>query len=200
MIAKVACEACGAMILPSTAEVNGGVCMPCKRGDRGNIEAAKLRYAERKTAQANPDPATLHWRWLVKQVHQTPEGFAGLSAENQNYFAACLLEGEVYNGGFDQYFHNSSADHYGDAIRGLREIGAAECSRLLIAAKEVLFGGRDVPGTQDSRWSQIGEMTPAQEGRLEQLDRLFGKEAARLRDLAGQYAHRHGLLDGFQAG
>lgn len=197
MIAKVACEACGAMILPSTAEVNGGVCMPCKRGDRGNIEAAKIRYAERKRAQANPDPATLHWRWLVKQVHHSPGGFAGLSAENQYYFAACLLEGEVYNGGFEQYFHNSSADHYADAIRGLQEIGAAECCRLLVAAKQVLFGADDVPDTQDSRWSRIGEIAPAQEGRLEQLDRLFGKEAARLRDLAGQYARKHGLLDEF---
>jgi hypothetical protein len=55
MSEKVACEACGAMILPSTAEANGGVCMPCKRGDRGNIETAKLRYAERKKAQADPE-------------------------------------------------------------------------------------------------------------------------------------------------
>ena len=197
MSEKVACEACGAMILLSTAEANGGVCMPCKRGDRGNIEAAKTRYAERKKAEANPDPATLHWRWLVKQVHHSLGGFAGLSAENQNYFAACLLEGEVYHGGFDHYFHDSPADHYADAVRGLQEIGAAECCHILIAAKEVLFGAHNVPGTQDSRWSRIGEMAPAQENRLEELDRLFGKEAAALRDLAGQYARKHGLLDGF---
>jgi hypothetical protein len=197
MSEKVACEACGAMILPSTAEANSGVCMPCKRGDRGNIETAKRRYAERKKAEANPEPATLHWRWLVKQVHQNPDGFAGLSAENQSYFAACLVEGEVYNGGFDRYFHNGSADHYADAIRGLQAIGAEECCRLLVAAKEVLFGARDVPVTQDSRWGQIGEISPAQEDRLEELDRLFGNEATRLRELAGQYARRHGLLDGF---
>lgn len=197
MSEKVACEACGAMILPSTAEANGGVCMPCKRGDRGNIESAKLRYAERKKAEANPEPATLHWRWLVNQAYRTPEGFAGLSTENQNYFAAFLLEGEVYNGGFDQYFHNSSANHYADAIRGLREIGAAECCRLLVAAKEVLFDTDDVPGTQDARWSRIGEITPAQEDRLRELDRLFGKETAGLRELGGQYLRQHGLLDGF---
>jgi hypothetical protein len=185
------------MILPSTAKANDGVCMPCKRGDRGHIETAKIRYAERKKAQATPEPETLHWRWLVQQVHQSPHGFAGLSAENQNYFAACLLEGEVYNGGFDQYFHNSSADHYADAIRGLQEIGAAECSRLVVAAKEVLFGADDVPGTQDSRCSRIGEMAPAREDKLEELDRQFGKESARLRHLAGQYARKHGLLEGF---
>ncbi|MDB5517654.1 MAG: hypothetical protein JWQ17_4412 [Tardiphaga sp.] len=197
MSGKVACEACGAMILPSTAKANDGVCMPCKRGDRGHIETAKIRYAERKKAQATPEPETLHWRWLVQQVHQSPHGFAGLSAENQNYFAACLLEGEVYDGGFDQYFHNSSADHYADAIRGLQEIGAAECSRLVVAAKEVLFGADDVPGTQDSRCSRIGEMAPALEDKLEELDRQFGKESARLRHLAGQYARKHGLLEEF---
>jgi hypothetical protein len=56
------------MILISTAAANDGLCMPCKRGERRNIEAAKLRRAEQKIAEANPDPATKHWRRLVRRV------------------------------------------------------------------------------------------------------------------------------------
>jgi hypothetical protein len=197
MSEKIACAACGAMILVSTAEANSGQCVPCKRGYRKNIEDAKVRRAERKKAEANPDPATKHWRWLVNQVYRTPDGFARLSAENQMFFAAFLLEGEVYNGGFDQYFGNSSADYYVHAVRGLEEIGATECGRILLAAKQVLFGAGDVPDTRASRLDHVGRTTRAQEKKLGELDRLFWKEARLLRDLAARYARKYGLYDGF---
>jgi hypothetical protein len=196
MSEKVACTACGAMILPSTAMANGGLCTPCKRGFRTRIEEGKRRQAERKAAQANPDPATKHWRWLVRQA---PDGLAGLSAENRTYFAVCLLEGEVYNGGFHQYFNNSSGGYYADALRGLEEIGAAECRRILLAAKHVLFGDDEVPPTQAARFEYLDfdKIGLAADQELIQLERAFGNETAKLRDLVAQYAQKHRLFDGF---
>jgi hypothetical protein len=188
---KVACTACGVMVLPSTAATNGGLCTPCKRGFRRNIEEGKQRYAERKLAQANPEPATKHWRWLVNEV-----SCSELSAENQNYFAVCLLEGEVYNGGFHQFFNNSSGNYYADAMRGLEELGADECCRILLAAKRLLFGEHEVPGTQAARFDYL-ELNPAQEKTLAGLDRAFGNETAKLRELVTQYAQKHRLFDGF---
>jgi hypothetical protein len=88
------------MILISTAAANDGLCMPCKRGERRNIEAAKLRRAEQKIAEANPDPATKHWRRLVRRVYprspdqqgrDSPKGFANLSAVNQPASIACMM-------------------------------------------------------------------------------------------------------------
>jgi hypothetical protein len=196
MSERVACTACGALILLSTAEANSGLCAPCKGGYRKSIEDGKRQRAERKKAQANPDPATKHWKWLVKQVYRSPGGFAGLSAENQMFFAACLLEVEIYNGGFDQYFSNSSADYYIHAVRGLQEIGAMACCRIVLAAKQSFFGAHDVPDTQTSRWDHIRKMAPLREKELRQLDRSFTKEAATLRDLAAQYARKHRLYDG----
>jgi hypothetical protein len=53
-----------------------------------------------------PDAAADHYLWLIKEAALSDDGFDGLSAENQRYFAVRLLEAEVYNGGFDQYlFH-----------------------------------------------------------------------------------------------
>ncbi|MBV8408626.1 MAG: DUF4375 domain-containing protein [Alphaproteobacteria bacterium] len=181
------------MILPSTAAANGGMCVPCKRGFRKDIEEGKLRYEERKRAQANPDPATKHWRWLVGQVYRSPGGFAGLSEENRTYFAVCLLEGEIYNGGFHQYFLNSSGDHYAVALHGLEEVGAAACRRLLLDAKQVVFGQHEVPGTKAARFDYL-DLKPAQERKLSGLDRSFGNEAAKLRELLAQYAQRHCLF------
>src|SRR5262245_26049747 len=114
MSEKVPCTVCGVMILVATAQSNGGQCMPCKQGTRKTIDNARLQYAERKKAEANPSPETKHWRWLVRQVRDG--GFDGLSPENQLYFAVCLLEGEIYNGGFEQYFHNSSANYFAQAL------------------------------------------------------------------------------------
>jgi hypothetical protein len=193
---KVACSDCGTMILASTAAANGGKCMPCKRGQRGRIEQGKLRRAEQRERQLNPDPATKHWRWMVNQVYRTPEGFAGLTAENQGFFAAFLLEGEVYNGGFHQYFSNSAADFFADAVRGFEEIGALACARLAREAKQIAFGERDVPGGA-ARWDEISRMGSAREKKLGELDRLFGQEAVKLRELAANYARKHRLLDGF---
>jgi hypothetical protein len=197
MTDKVACRDCGALILAATAAANDGLCMPCKRGFRKNIEDGKRRAVERKQARDNPEPATLHWRWLVGQVARAPGGFAALSEENKSYFVVCLLEGEVYNGGFDQYFSNSSADYYEETRRALAELGAGECHRLLVAAKEVLFGAGAVPRTQAERQQRMARSTPARERKLDALDRLFGKESASLLELAARYAHKHNLYAGF---
>ncbi len=187
------------MILIATAEANGGECVPCKRGFRKRLEEGKVRQAERKAARANPEPATLHWRWLVNAVYRTPSGIGGLSPQNQNFFAAFLLEGEVYNGGFEQYFGNSSGNFYAYAMRGLEETGAVECREILVAAKEVLFGAGDVPETQAARFAVIEKMGPKRREALNALDRRFGAAAARMRELGRNYAAKHGLWDGFSS-
>jgi hypothetical protein len=196
MTEKVACKECGALILATTAATNNGLCMPCKRGIRKNLEDGKRRYEERKRMEANPDPAKKHWRWLVQQVHHSAEGFGGLSEKNKLYFAAVLLEGEVYNGGFDQYFHNSSADYFAYAARGLDEMGAPECRRILETAKQLIFGAGDVPGTQAERFARVERTTAQREMKLTELDRQFVAAAAGMHDLVAEFARRHALYKG----
>jgi hypothetical protein len=197
MTEKVACVTCGAMILAATAAANGGECMPCKRGIRQKLAEGKVRAAERKAVRANPEPATLHWRWLVNEVYRTPSGIGGLSAANQNFFAAFLLEGEVYNGGFAQYFTNNSAAFYAYAVRGLDDLGAIECRDILISAKAVLFGRDDVPATQAARFPEMEKLGPGRTEALNALDRRFGEAASRMRQLGRDYAEKHRLWEGF---
>jgi hypothetical protein len=50
MVEKVPCKECCALILPTTAVSNDGLCWPCKRGGRQQLEAkkqARIREAER---------------------------------------------------------------------------------------------------------------------------------------------------------
>lgn len=44
MNSKISCKKCGALILPSTAEGTGGICMPCHEGSREGIEESLEWY------------------------------------------------------------------------------------------------------------------------------------------------------------
>ena len=99
--------------------------MPCKGGYRERLEAEKkLREEERERERTDPDRKL--WLSLVEEVYYSPLGFEGLSHPKKLYFALGCLEGELYNGGFHQYFFNSSGSHCAYAEEGLIAIGALE--------------------------------------------------------------------------
>jgi hypothetical protein len=141
MVAKVACTKCGAKILPTTAEETSGLCMPCKLGTRESIEASKQYYAELK----KHDPFRELWKSLVHRVHKTDTGYEGLSSDERLYFSVSMLQGEVYNGGMDQYFWNSSGSMYYDALIGLEVLEAIRSRELLLRAKQLFFGNDEPP-------------------------------------------------------
>lgn len=175
--------------------------MPCKGGFRKNIEESKLRRTEEKNYRESP--AGRHWQWLVQHVQEIPGGFDDLTETNQAYFAVGLLEGEVYNGGFDQYFFNRAADYYSSAVRGLIEMGDTKTLRLLIDAKEIVFGVRPVPTSTATRRNLLrsiaGTEAQAKErfSKLEAIDALFWKDPDNLSQRASQFAERHGLRADF---
>ncbi|MCR1764692.1 DMP19 family protein, partial [Pseudomonas aeruginosa] len=124
MTDRLPCRACGHLILATTAARNDGLCMPCKGGYRQNIEDGKRFHTERRRYLASPQ--ALYWSALVNRVYDGREGFAGLSPAERSYYAVSVLSGEVHNGGFDQYFGNSSGDQYQAARAGLRELEAED--------------------------------------------------------------------------
>ncbi len=77
----------------------------------------------------------LHWR-----IGQKAE--ARLSETERRLLAAYLVEAEVNNGGFDQYFFNSAGDDAEAALAGLKEMGAGGAAALLERAMAVFPGGK----------------------------------------------------------
>ena len=191
---KVTCRACGAAILEATSTRNGGLCMPCKGGTRASIEASRARATQERERNAT-DPFRIYWRQLVNRVHQTPSGFAGLSEQERQYFAVACLSGEVYNGGFDQFFSNSSGGLYEYAIRGLSSMGAAQSLELLLKAKQVLFDTADVPEDSAARWQLLeSRKSDSQDSHLDQLDKMFWKDPDGLGALSRAFAKRNSLV------
>ena len=110
MSQKVPCCKCGVPILESTALRTDGLCMPCKGGYRESIDEGKRHVGEQRERMLT-DPYRKLWVSLVELVHLSPSGFDGLSHPQKLYFAVNLLDGDVYNGGFHQYFFNNAVSY-----------------------------------------------------------------------------------------
>jgi hypothetical protein len=171
--------------------------MACKQGIRKNIEASKIYYQQ----QRQPDPFRDHWVNLVHRVYDTPDGFYRLSRPEQTYYLACMLEGEVYNGGIGQFFDNSSGDFYRETLDALDEIGAVQCRVLLIAAKEALFRGGDPPREMRARIKSMPKYPespdaprPAWDLELERISDEFCSDPDQLQEKLRKYALDHQLV------
>lgn len=194
MNARLPCAKCGESIHPDTAAKSNGLCMPCKGGYREHIEEGKRQLQADRAYEQSAERK--HWKGLVDRVYCTAEGFSGLSQEEKTYFAVSCLIGELYNGGFDQFFSNSTGEMYGAALAGLWELEANASAGLLLQAKEVLFGSQLVPTDQTQRWSlmpTIGDDAAPEHKQLANLDRLFCGDPDRLGARCREYAISNGL-------
>jgi Domain of unknown function (DUF4375) len=200
-MSKVACTQCGAMILPRTAAETGGVCMACKQGIRASMEASREFYQKLKEY----DPHRALWEWLVAQAQVDPS-LGSLTDAHRHYFVVGLLEGEVYNGGFDQFFWNSSGDCYPDAVVGLKVLGAERSLELLQEAARILFGRALPPVDSKARWVAMRRRERLQvllgrrrraSDRLDALNKLFWADPDRLIEKLTVFAEQSGILTPF---
>jgi hypothetical protein len=132
---------------------------------------------------------------LVHKVFETPDGFQGLSESEKRYFAVGVLDGDVYNGGFEQYFFNSSGAYFEYALLGLEEMGAVQSLALLKRAKLALFDDENIPeDTGERREMILKRESDARLRLLEELDNQFWKDPDDLFTKSAAYAKMYGLL------
>ncbi|APZ93080.1 DMP19 family protein [Fuerstiella marisgermanici] len=96
--------------------------------------------------------------WDVVENH----GWGALTAAEKHICAIDTLDGEVSNGGFAQYYFNSSSNHWQDAQAGLEAIGAGRRLRVLNATLE-RFGDSGPSVDRDVRTNQLAKLVRAQE-------------------------------------
>ncbi|MCY4745673.1 DUF4375 domain-containing protein [Pelomonas sp. UHG3] len=197
MIQRLPCSACGELIHPDTASKNAGLCMPCNGGYRERIEEGKRQRVREREIEKSP--GRIYWRGLVGRVHGEPNGFSRLRPEEKTYYAIRCLIGEVYNGGFYQYFANSSGNMYAHAIDGLLELEATQTLQLLTRAKELLLGEQPVPLDQTERDRMLPDIELfgssfrglAEELRL--VEQRFWSDPESLDDRCTGFAQSHNL-------
>ena len=175
--------------------------MPCTRGNQLTIEQRnEQRRREREAERAwRESPEARYWSALVDRVYKQPGGFGALPRGDQLYYLVNVLSGEVHNGGFDQFFSNSSGDRYYETVQALVELGDQAALSLLQEAKSALFGEKDVP---PDRVARFGLMRTATEDHplyaatvlaLDELDRRFYANAESIASLLERVAADHDL-------
>jgi hypothetical protein len=101
---------------------------------------------------------------------------------------ACLteLEMEVNNGGFHQYYWNSSGDHAQAAIGALVDLGAPNTAALLREANALL--GPDGPSPdREARWEQLNALGERATELWFELDGRFYEYRENLQGLAASF-------------
>ncbi|MFT3820391.1 MAG: DUF4375 domain-containing protein [Rubrivivax sp.] len=201
---RLLCTRCGDSIHPDTAARNNGLCMPCVRGNQLTIEQRNEQQLKRREEERayRESPEYRYWHSLVKRVYDEAGGFDALAHGDRLYFLINVLSGEVHNGGFDQFFSNSSGDRYAETLAALSEVGDDATLQLLREAKNALFGTKDVPPDRAARFRQMATSSPdssqceSANELLDGLDGLFHARADEIGAVLSGIASRYRLYGG----
>jgi Domain of unknown function (DUF4375) len=128
-----------------------------------------------------------------------PEDFDNLLPSNKEEFtrlphktqvARCIhmLEAEVNNGGFHQFFLNSSGEYVPETLSALGEVGATKTRDLLKRATAVAFPG-GYPTDPAAHQASLADLDDVA-GALEPLDAEFYRYLEPLTDLVNAYLVR----------
>ena len=82
------------------------------------------------------------------------------------------IEREVYNGGFDQFFYNSSGDFSMYAVEYLVKLGAMDTAKIVQKALS-FFPNSKPEADQEKRWEQLRKIETKAASSWEELDNKF---------------------------
>jgi hypothetical protein len=155
-----------------------------------------------KTKHETTNPFSLLYLSLIQRVHNSPEGFAALSESEKLFYALSRFRNEINNGGFEQFFRNSSGSYYRDIESGLTLLDESQNLELLRHAKQIVFPIVPVPADTETRRRLLPEYSdPSGEEaewvkKLDQLDRRFYSSPDTLSPKLKAFARERGLVPG----
>ena len=118
------------------------------------------------------------------------EGFARQSFPQKVFSAIWAVESEVNNGGFSQYFINSSAESASFVAQALETIGAPKTASICDRAITIAFPG-GLPPTEGTIQSVASDFSDNILDRLQPLDQEFIAYPHNLTDLLFAYVTEH---------
>ena len=167
---KVPCVECGKPVSVKLASKRNGLCLSCS---------------------ANRNPFFALYSSLIDRVCHAPEGFESLSEAAKLYYALTLFRNEINNGGFHQFFFNSSGSYYDLIENGLGTFDDPQTRELLHRAKEVIFAEMPVPVDMEVRRERMRECAPSN---LDELDQRFYSMPDTLTPKLKAFARERGLV------
>jgi hypothetical protein len=118
------------------------------------------------------------------------EDFATQSTPQKVFSAIWAVESEVNNGGFSQYFQNTSCETAVFVVQALNVIGAPRTADICRRALETAFPA-GLPSTADTIASTVGNFSDEIQEQLETLDGEFFAYPHNLTDLLFAFVSKH---------
>ena len=116
-------------------------------------------------------------------------GIENLTRTERLLPAVSVLDAEVQNGGFDQYFFNPGSDESETALEGLKEIGASDAAGLLERALAVFPDGKP-PTDREKRWKAMDRISSKAKPIWNTLENEFYGLKENISELSLAYAKR----------
>lgn len=125
---------------------------------------------------------------FVEKKNEAANGWAALTANEQEIAALWLLEVDVFNGGFMQFFCNWGEEAYLHALRALHTIGATQVLNIIKSAYGCMEHLKE-----DERLTELWDipkfLTIEQEQQLDTLDQQFWDNEDQIAQKAFDYYH-----------
>lgn len=136
-------------------------------------------YGELREALLNSTPQ----EYTREEIALTPENVVSLVEG---------FEGEVNNGGIDQFFFNSGGDYFRETVDALELIGAKKTAQILRDACSRFPGGEPPIGLHERREILLRSVSPDAEA-FTDLDEQFYRYEDELYDLLERFRDRSEL-------
>jgi hypothetical protein len=133
--------------------------------------------------------------YVFDKLNQNPSGASevvdSLSSEFQAFYFSWLVEAEVLNGGFNQYFWNSSSEFAEQTPAALEVIGDPKAAEIMREALRIAVA--ELPGVV--KYRSAGTLQAFSESykhtKLNELDQPFSERAAFFPELRLAYVRAH---------
>ena len=144
-------------------------------------------------------PGSIYWAavepfWKQISIHEGPatfcRQFAAVPREVGHLFAAHWCQSEVCNGGFHQFFSNSTGVLAPEAATGFATIGMPGCQATILEAMDVF--GHPYPRERDARIERLASLDRDAFGELDcRFYDLLDSENCGFDQSADAYAREH---------
>lgn len=134
-------------------------------------------------------------RWLIQLAEHDKARFFKVAYEEltppeQVFLCVWELEAEVNNGGFDQYFSNTSGDYAPHVEAALTAIGAKRTQKIVRQAIETVGEGV-LAEDQEHRQERLLALDEERKERLEKIDQLYFTYPDNVTKLLFAYVQKH---------
>ena len=140
----------------------------------------------------NDEPASDLFNKCMDIVFEGSDGneefIERISPEARFVYLLWSFDGEIHNGGFDQFFFNSIGDYAQEILSNLESLGASKSASLLKEAM-TYFPDSKPSTVREERWKELEKYEGNEkfEEHLDNLDECFYEYEDKLTELLNQY-------------